>query len=364
MRGVECGSSGFWIMALMLAPIGAATPAPSEGYDGPVQASFEEALKWVRSQPRIHTEYDYVMTVRLRLLLFWVKRDDVGGGYIKLGDVAEDPRRQVVQLLFGSDPSKAPRSINRWGAATEIARRTSSSDADPASSVFFGFIKPSRGGSVSSMQRELSAEGQGGQHLFEATLGLVDRGQALSKGVPFYTDHDFNLHELDQAQQLAIRRLEDGPDRKFRRLEGSSQKSCERAAGFLSTIAELLDDSVQGGHTHATLCYVYNAHQYTATLESAHRVAERAVRVALREGGPGIDQTYRDLRQAHFRVLRQDTGGETDFDILVGASGPMRGVPIQISYNPNWWFQVVLNLKGAPLLSESSSHRPEPAGKE
>ena len=353
------------ILALMLAPRCAASPIRSEGYDGPDQASFQEALKWVRSQPRIHTEYDYVMTVRLRLLFFWVKRDDVGGGYVKLGDVAENPRLQVVQLVFGSDPAKAPRSINRWGAATEIARRISSSDLDPASSVFFGFIKPSRGSSVSSMQRELSAEGQGGQHLFEATLSLVDRGRALFTGVPFYTDHDFNLHELEQARQLAIRRLEDGPDRKFRRLEGPSQLSCERAGGFLSTILQLLDDSVQGGRTPATLCYVYNARQYTATLESAHSVAERTVRVARREGGSGIDQTYRNLRQTHFRVLRQDTGSETDFDILVGASGPMRGVPIQISYNPNWWFQVVLNLKGAPLPSESSSNRAgPPAGRE
>jgi hypothetical protein len=345
------------ILALMLTPHCAAIPVRSDGDDGPDQASFQEALKWVRSQPRIHTEYDYVMTVRLRLLFFWVKRDDVGGGYIKLGDVAEDPRLQVVQLLFGSDPARAPRSINRWGAATEIARQTSHSDPDPASSVFFGFIKPSEGGSVSSMQRELSAEGQERQHRFEATLSLVNHRRASSTLVLFNSDHDFTLHELEQAQQVAMRRLEDGPDRKFSRLEGSSQLDCERAGGFLSTIGELLDKSVQGGRTPATLCYVYDAHQYTATLESAHRVAEKTVRVARREGGTGIDQTYRDLRLAHFRILRQDTGGETDFDILVGASGPMRGVPVQISYNPNWWFQVVLNLKSVAHPSESSPPR-------
>ena len=348
-------------LALMLAPrYAAANPIASDGYEGPDQASFQEALKWVRSQPRIHTEYDYVMTVRLRLLFFWVKRDDVGGGYIKLGDVAEDPRLHVVQLLFGSDPAKAPRSINRWGAATEIARRTSSSDLDPVSSVFFGFIKPSGGGSVSSMQRELTAEGQGGRHLFEATLGLVNRERGLFALAPFYADHDYSLHELDQAQELAIKQLEDGPERKVSRLEGSSQLSCRRVDGFLSTIEELLDHSVEGGRTPATLCYVYIGHQYTATLESVHSVAERTVHVVRREGGAGIDQTYRDLKQVHFRILRQDTGGETDFDILVGASGPMRGVPIQISYNPNWWFQVVLNLKGASLPSESSSNRPGP----
>jgi len=32
------------------------------------------------------------------------------------------------------------------------------------------------------------------------------------------------------------------------------------------------------------------------------------------------------------------------FDIVLGTDGSMRGAPIQITYQPNWWFQVVLNL--------------------
>ncbi len=349
-------------LALTLAACWATSPNGS-GSDGPDQASFQEAVKWIRSQPRIHTEYNYVMTVRLRLLFFWVKRDDVGGGYVKLGNVAEDPRLEVVQLLFGSDPAKAPHAINRWGAGREIVQRLSTSDPDPAWSVFFGFMKPSKGSSVSAMQKELSTEGKGGQHLFEATVSRVDRGRALYTGVPFYSDRDFNLHELEQAEQVVMSRLEDRQDRKFLRLEGPSQLSCERAGGFLSTIQELLEGSLKGSPTPVSLCYVYNARQYIATLENVHAVAEKTIRVARHEGGAEIDQTYRDLRETHFRVLRQDTGSETDFDVLVGASGPLRGVPIQIRYNPNWWFQIVLNLKGAPLHPEPSSDLAGPSAK-
>jgi hypothetical protein len=343
-------------LALMLSPCFAATPNGS-GYDGPDQASFQEAVKWIRSQVRIHTEYDYVMTVRLRLLFFWVKRDDVGGGYVRLGDVAEEPRLQVVQLLFGSDPAKTPHAINRWGAATEIVRRLNPMDCDPATSVFFGFMKPSKGGSASAMQSELFTEGTQGQHLFEATISRVDPGRALYVGVPFYSERDFNLNELPQAEQAVMSRLNEGPDRKFRRLEGPSQLQCERVNGFLSTILELIDESLKVPRRTAPLCYVYDAHQYTAGLTSVHTVAQRTIRVVRREGGPGIDQTYRDLREAHFRVRRLDTGRESDFDILVGASGPLRGVPIQISYQPNWWFQVVLNLKEAPLHPEPLSNQ-------
>lgn len=349
-------------LLLILALAWGCAAAP-DGYDGPEQAAFQEAVKWIRSHPRIRTEYDYVMTVKLRLLVFWVKRDDVGGGYIKLGDLADDPRLQVVQVLFGSDPAKAPRGINRWGAGREITQHPKESDPDPVSSVFFGFMKPSTASSASAMQRELSTEGQGGRHLFEATMSRVDRGRALHMGVPFYSDRDFNLHDVEQAEQVVIGRLEGGQDRKFRRLGGPSQLKCERAAGFLSTIQQLMDDSLKGVRTPVSLCYVYDAHEYTAALESVHTVAEKTVRVVSRGGGAGIDQTYRDLKDAHFHILRQDTGHESDFDILVGSSGPLRGIPIQISYQPNWWFQVVLNLKGVPLHPEPSSDHAEASAK-
>ena len=79
-------------------------------------------MKWIRATPRIRAEYDYIMTCRLRLLFFWVGRDDLGGGYIKTGQAVDDPSLQMIQLLFGSDPAKAPRAINRWGAGTEVLR--------------------------------------------------------------------------------------------------------------------------------------------------------------------------------------------------------------------------------------------------
>jgi hypothetical protein len=35
---------------------------------------------------------------------------------------------------------------------------------------------------------------------------------------------------------------------------------------------------------------------------------------------------------------------ENAFTILLGTQDPVRGVPVQIRCQPNWWFQVVLNL--------------------
>src|SRR5208283_3898497 len=68
-----------------------------------------EALQWVRSPIRNSVEYDYIMTARVRLIFFWVGKDDVGGGYIRRGISSQDARAEFFQVLFGSDPQKAPR---------------------------------------------------------------------------------------------------------------------------------------------------------------------------------------------------------------------------------------------------------------
>jgi len=114
--------------------------------DTPDQAAINEAVDWIRTTPRIRAEYDYIMTCRLRLLFFGVGRDDLGGGYIKTGQAVDDPSLQMIQLLFGSDPAKAPRAINRWGAGTEVLR--SDGSKTPQSSAFVGFMKSSKGESV------------------------------------------------------------------------------------------------------------------------------------------------------------------------------------------------------------------------
>ena len=105
--------------ALLLAGTCFANPSAPDATDG---AAINEAVSWIRATPRIRAEYDYIMTCRLRLLFFWVGRDDLGGGYIKAGQAVDDPSLRMIQLLFGSDPAKAPRAINRWGAGTEVVR--------------------------------------------------------------------------------------------------------------------------------------------------------------------------------------------------------------------------------------------------
>jgi hypothetical protein len=296
--------------------------------------------------PRIQREYDYILTCRLRLLFFWVGRDDLGGGYIKLGQAGDDSSFRIIQLLFGSDPAKTPGTINRWGAGTEVDRWDASKTPD--ASAFVGFMKSSKGQSVTAMQRELSHEKNAGKHLFEAIVSRVDREQAISTTIPFYSDTDYDIHQLAEAQKLALDQLDDAPRRKFRRLDGPARGDCQREGGFLSTTEELLDRSLTGEKTPVSLCYVYNARRYTLTLERVTPLASKQVHITLKEKGQQIDQAYRDLKESHFEVRNQESGDKTDFTVLLGTAGNLREVPIQISYQPNWWFQIVLNLKTQP----------------
>jgi hypothetical protein len=329
--------------ALLLA--GTCLAAPSAP-DASEQAALNEAVSWARATPRIGAEYDYIMTCRLRLLFFWVGRDDLGGGYIKTGQAVDDSSLKIIQLLFGSDPGKAPRAINRWGAATEVVRLDGSKT--PQSSAFVGFMKSSKGESVSAMERELSHEKKAGKHLFEAIISRVDRAQAVSTTLPFYSDKDYDLHQVAEAQKLALDQLADAPTRKFRRLDGPARAECRRPGGFLSTTEELLERSLAGEKTPVSLCYVYNARRYTLTLQRVTPLATKEVHIALKEKGQKIDRSYRDLKESQFQIRNHESGARTDFSVLVGTTGNLRQVPIQINYQPNWWFQIVLNLKTQP----------------
>jgi len=323
--------------------LAAACFAASSAPDPSDVAAINEAVSWIRTTPRLQAEYDYILTCRLRLLLFWVSRDDLGGGYIMVGRAADDPNLRMIQLLFGSDPAKTPRAINRWGAGTEVVRLDSSQA--PESSAFVGFMKSSQGESVSAMQRELSHEQSAGKHRFEAIISRVDGARAIATTVPFYSDKDYTLSQLADAQTLALNQLGDNQARRFRRLEGPARRGCIRSGGFLSTTEELLQRSLTGEKPPFSSCYLYNARPYTLTLQRVTPVAAQNIHIALKSTGQKIEASYHNLEESQFQIHNQESGAKTNFSVLLGTAGELRGVPVQINYQPNWWFQIVLNLK-------------------
>jgi hypothetical protein len=304
-----------------------------------------EALRWVREAPRDAAQYNYEMTARVRLILFWAGKENVGGGYVRRGSSSAEQGAELVQVLFGSDPAKAPRAINRWGAGTEVFRsRGGGVSTAPEYSAFFGFMKSSKGKSVSEMQGELSKEKSQGEYLFSAILSRVDSGRALSLVVPMQSKVDYNLYQLSEAQSYVLDEFFSN-GRQVKKIPSTEQ--CRRNAGFLGTVAELIDAALQGPRTPLSLCYVYDAQVHTLTLRSTAPLNQLTARTHAPGSGNDaavVEQNYSDLLEAEFLSETKPSGKHSNFTLVLAKSGKLRGIPVQIRYQPNWWFQVVLNL--------------------
>jgi hypothetical protein len=329
--------------------------APASSDQG-VQAALQRAIAEIRGQPAGYEEYDYIMTARVRLLLFWAGADDVGGGYIRRGASPEHPSADMFQLVMGSDPAKAPRAINRWGAAWELASHGTIEGNAPEPSMFFGFMKVSSGTSLSAMQKELSQEKrQGSKFLFSATIGEASPNGSISKVMPFPSDQDFTIHQLDQATPAVFDRLAE-PGGELRSVDATQVRACGRSEGFLSSVSDLINGSLEGGPLPGPLCYLFNGERFTLRLTEVTRVPLENVELSLHEEPHRYVRTYHDLLLEHFENFNETTKKESSFELLLGTTGRLRGVPLRISYQPNWWFQVVLNMR-TPETSESASNR-------
>jgi hypothetical protein len=318
--------------------LAAAKQAPPTPDD---ESAVRESLHWLSAPPRFDAEYDYELTVEIRLLLFWTGKDDVGGGYIKIGHTAADPSLEIVRLLFGSDPARA-RGINRWGSGAEVAKLGANNSVEW--SIFFGFMKSSQGQSVGAMQQELADEKNQAQHRFEAIISRVDSGRAVSTTAPFYSDRDYDFRELEPAEKVVLDQVQEGQDRKFRALDETSA-GCSRNGGFLTTAQELTNQALEERQAPFSLCYVYNSRPYTLTLDAVRPIPEKTVRYILSGTKEKVVREYRDLEEARMHTLNRSTGQKTYFVVLLGTKGGLRGAPVQINYQPNWWFRVTLNLK-------------------
>jgi hypothetical protein len=139
-------------------------------------------------------------------------------------------------------------------------------------------------------------------------------------------------------------------DKPTRVLENAD--GCGRAGGFLDAVAQLADGAIRGGDSTGggnsaaakSLCYVYDSQVNTLTLERVEKVERLDVKINAAKGGTLAEKSYEHLLQADFVSAHQATGKRVYFTILLGTQGELRGVPVQIRYQPNWWFQVVLNL--------------------
>ncbi len=338
-----------WVATLLplLLAVALAHSAPLTQSDG-ISPKAEESLRavtdWVRNTPEVRGNYEYAMTARLRLLFFWVTRSDVGGGTIRRGTLREDPQRELISLLIGSDPAKA-RKINRWGSAMEVVRHAEDESRTAETSVFFGFMTRAKAEETSEetkarMEKEKSSK----EFEYQAVLSRLDRSQGIAKTVPIATEKELDIYQFGPMKEKVFAEM-DGGAGKYRETPEALRQKCARVSGFLASVAELADRALDRGVKKDEVCYLHYGELYTLKLTGTKVEPERTVKIEMKTEPRISEHTYKDLLLAEFQVVNHQTGKKSEFSLLLETTGRLRGVPVQITYQPNWWFQVILNLK-------------------
>jgi hypothetical protein len=266
-------------------------------------------------------EHRYRMNARVRPLLFWIRRDNVGSARIawrRSGDGAA----RGYELLVGSDPLRAPRRINKWGYLFEEIR--------PESADLVGFMSRADESSVADAEASLSTEGTGG-FAYKGIRGAVDGRTATAGIARLRVEQDLTYRDVDRLLELVTRAP--APTRAVPFPDGTQP-------GFLTAVADLIRETLDGearARARIGSSYIYNGLLYDLSLRAIEPVVDFTN--AGRPLGPAL--------RSQFEISNRKTGQKTPFTIVYGSRGDLAGVPLMIVFRPRWWFEAELVLDDA-----------------
>jgi hypothetical protein len=270
--------------------------------------------------PGTTEQHHYMMSARVRPLLFWIGRSNVGDAIVTR---AAAPHETRYSLLIGSDPDRAPRRLNRWGYIEERIH------GDAATIV--GLMTESDEKSVEEAETNLRREGRGG-HTFKVIHAAIDAEQSRSVVTAVAAPADYSFHQVRAVLALASDGGTPGHSTVVRLPPGTRP-------GFLSALAEIIHaqaESARAGtlHAGAPLTYVYHGKFYEL----------RGTSVQLKPTLEVNSSRYARVVSAQFVTKSRNDGEETRFALSYAIDGRLAEVPLTMSYQPRWWMQVNLVL--------------------
>lgn len=310
--------------------------------------------------------FHYRMKGKVRLLFFWVGKDDVGGGHIALMRKDAPAGRswsEGIQVLFGSNPDRVPGRVNRWGFATEWSywRGGPLKPASPflEETVFEGFMRHSKEDSVSQVIDNASRDESRQIYLYDGIQSTVQPRRAHSEIRVFSQDHDFDFRQPDRVKCSYRNRLDAGPPDKKRSLH--NEKDLYRQPyGFLTAVRAAVrtvmdryqadPSGQQWQKVRPRLTYVYNAKIYQLVVRDLD--LQKTFRMESSEEDPRQefrDTVFQNVVEASFRLSNSQEDYHHDFSIWFPMQGRLRGVPLRIVDKPRWWLRVELTLDEARL---------------
>lgn len=305
-------------VALGPSPLGAA---------GAPAAAGRPAIAMSRAEPlpgdglRTEAVRHYRMDGRIRPLLFWFGKDDIGLARITWRTA--DSGARGYEMLVGTDPKKAPRALNKWGF---IAEQVNGTD---------GRLLALMTGTDTANYEEAAADaehqGDGGD--FRAILASVERGAAAWRTARIATPSAFSIHDVDAA----LDRVRDETAAAAPRQQPLSPGT---RPGFLVALAELIEQGAGQPPGSAAaraarqqrIRYAFGQGTYELTLRDTTRAITQL---------EGRDVAV--IRSA-FEIRTLATDARTRFDVLFGTSGQLANVPVAAEWQPRWWLKVALRL--------------------
>jgi hypothetical protein len=291
----------------------------------PASVLAAEEKKEAAGMP-IVAEHKYRMLAKVRPVLFWITKDDVGGARISWrGDEAGG---FGLDLLIGSDPQRAPRGINRWGY---IAEQVQGSDAR-----VIGVMKQSNEQSVAEAESQLSAEGRRGGYAYSAIQGTASGREARADVTTVHVERDLTFRDIGSLLDTVSSTTANGQQRTVVLPDGTRP-------GFLVALRDLVKQSTDAyawqpaaGYkpAQAPATYVYFGTFYDLSMKSS-----ALLKTATIDG-----HKYTNVARSDFEVKNRRTGEITRFQLTYGTSGSLAGVPVHAVYQPRWWFEVQLFL--------------------
>jgi hypothetical protein len=274
----------------------------------------------------IGQRHHYTIGGRVRPLLFWMGKEDVGDAVIA---TRRDADSSTYALLIGSDPDRAPRSINRWGYIAEELRGTEA--------TVVGLMTESDEESVDQAEANLRKRGDSTFNIIHAS---VSGGEARSVVRSVSAPSTLTLRQVDTVLETAERSGTDSQPRVVQMPAGARP-------GFLSAVADLLHAqaaewrSTGAVHPSERVPFVYHGNVYQLRATQSRAVGTQRIGAA----------TYDHLIASQFQ-MKNAGGAVTEFSITYAADGALAEMPIAVTYQPRWWIEIHLTLddsKPGPL---------------
>ena len=291
----------------------------------------------------------YRLRGEVRPFLFWLGRDDVGGGRVTIRRTYSSPARwrEEVEVLFGSEPKRIPGRINRWGHGRESADWIWD-DAAAAPRLlgteFEGVMRHSTESSIDEVVPETGATK--GAHSYDVTRSVAFPERAYHELRVFKDEEEFHYRRPERLLAKYRECVASTPPLRQRDLSNRPPAYGE-PYGFLTALSRILGQIVEAHErspkalqrTRPSLVFVFNTKPYLLEATGIRRMASFQTRYgALR---------LRDAAVVDFRCFDTVKRTRTDFTFWVPLSGDLKGMPVRIILQPRWWLRLQLDLDPA-----------------